>query len=219
MKRAPIISVSARLLFRLRHYWWGNSLNRSRTLILRFYGARIGRQTFMPRAFVTWPHQLQIGSRCKFEPDIAFKFDGVWSPGPSIIFDDDMFVGRGCEFNIRKHIKVGRGSMIASGCKFVDHDHGITGERIDETPGDEKGIEIGNYVWLGASVIVLKGVRIDDGAVVAAGAVVTKSIPAGEIWAGVPARKISSRELRANQNVKAFSDQHWDKEIAQRLTG
>ena len=142
---------------------------------------------------MTWPHQVQIGKNCVLESEIYFKFDGIWCPGPSIVIGDNVFIGRGCEFNIRKRISVGRECAIASGCKFIDHDHGITGIMIDETLGAEEEIKIGDHVWLGCNVLVLKGVTIGNSAVVAAGAVVTKSIPHGEIWAGVPAKKISTR--------------------------
>jgi maltose O-acetyltransferase len=56
-----------------------------------------------------------------------------------------------------------------------------------------KPITIGRNVWLGAHVIVLPGVTIGDNAVVGAGSVVTTSVSGGEIWAGVPARRIRSR--------------------------
>ena len=59
------------------------------------------------------------------EDDIFFKFDGIWQPGPSIIVGDGVFIGRGCEFNIRQRIDIGNDSLIASGCKFIDRDHGI----------------------------------------------------------------------------------------------
>jgi acetyltransferase-like isoleucine patch superfamily enzyme len=137
------------------------------------------------------------------EPDIFLKFDGIWCPDPSIIIGDGVFIGRGCEFNIRKKITVGQGCAIASGCKFIDHDHGITGERIDETPGAEAEIVVGDYVWLGCNVVVLKGVTIGSSAVVGAGAVVTKSIPAGEIWGGVPAKKLGSRQFETYNELGA----------------
>ena len=59
--------------------------------------------------------------------------------------------------------------------------------------GKEAPIELHENFWLGVNVVVLKGVKIHKGAIVAAGAVVTKSIPENEIWASVPACKMSSR--------------------------
>lgn len=58
---------------------------------------------------------------------------------------------------------------------------------------ERKGIRIGNNCWIGAKVTVLDGVEIGDGCVIAAGAVVTKSMPANSIVGGVPARVIRSR--------------------------
>jgi acetyltransferase-like isoleucine patch superfamily enzyme len=186
-------SLRDRLLFRLRHRSLWSHFYIS---WLRLCGVKVGKNTIIPRVSITWPHQLQIGSNCTLEPDIFFKFDGIWRPGPSIIIGNNVFIGRGCEFNIIKGIMVGQGCAIASGCKFIDHDHGITGQQIDETRGAEGEIEIGDFVWLGCNVVVLRGVSIGSSAVVGAGAVVTKSIPAGEIWAGMPAQKVSSRAER-----------------------
>ena len=55
-------------------------------------------------------------------------------------------------------------------------------------------VRIGNHDWIGANAVVLKGVTIGDGAVVAAGAVVTKDIPAMTVAGGVPARVLKLRE-------------------------
>lgn len=52
-------------------------------------------------------------------------------------------------------------------------------------------INIGNHVWIGLRAIILKGVTIGDGAVIAAGAVVTNNVPANSVVAGVPARVMS----------------------------
>lgn len=60
-------------------------------------------------------------------------------------------------------------------------------------PNVNSPIMLEEDVWLGVDVVVLKGVRIGQGAVVGAGAVVTKSIGPREIWGGVPAKKIGIR--------------------------
>lgn len=174
-------STGRRLVGLLRKYFWISQ------------GLQIGAGTLLPPVTMVWPHQVQLGRRCQLENNIYFKFDGIWSTGPSIVIGDDCFIGAGCEFNIRKKLIIGKGSAIASGCKFIDHDHGITGTRLDETPGAESKIELGEYVWLGCNVLVLKGVRIGDSAVVGSGAVVTKDVPSREIWGGVPARCIGKR--------------------------
>ena len=164
-----------------------------RRLFWSLQGMRIGRSIKLPRLAVTWPHQVSLGDCCTLESLVHFKFDGIWSHGPCIEIGRHCFLGMACEFNIRRGIRVGDHSAIASGCKFIDHDHGITGERLDESPGKEAAICLGQHVWLGANVVVLKGVTIGDSAVVGAGSVVTKSIPTGEIWAGIPAVKIGTR--------------------------
>ena len=157
---------------------------------------RIGRGTALSKIYVTWPHQVSIGNYCVIEQLSFFKFDGVFLAGPSIIVGNNVFIGAGCEFNIRKGIEIGSNSLIASGCYFVDHDHDFSERTIpisNQVNGVESSISLGSDVWIGAHVVVLKGVAIGDGAIVAAGSVVNKSIPAYEIWGGVPARKLRDR--------------------------
>ena len=171
----------------LRRMWW------------QMQGARFGAGTRVPALDINWPHQVRVGARCQLEPGTVFKFDGVWKPGPNILIGDGSFIGRNCEFNIRQRIEIGRDALIASGCKFIDHDHGFSApEPMKTQHGAEAAIFIEQDVWLGANVLVLKGVTIGRGAIVAAGAVVTKSVGAGEIWGGVPARKIGARFVADN---------------------
>jgi len=104
---------------------------------------------------------------------------------------DGVFIGRGCEFNARKTITIGNGVLIASGCTFIDHDHGRntdTGQINEDCPGAP--IDVADGAWVGANSTILKGVRIGRNSVVGAGSVVTKSIPDGEVWAGVPAARL-----------------------------
>jgi acetyltransferase-like isoleucine patch superfamily enzyme len=165
-----------------------------RKIFLQLMGMKIGKGTTLPQMCVSWPHQVVIGKNCLLEDSIHFKYDGIWSKGPSIIIEDNVFIGFGCEFNIREELIIGNHCQIASGCKFIDHDHGIkAGQLIAPQDGPVAPIRLGEDVWLGCNVVVLKGVVIGDGAVVGAGSIVTKSILPNEIWAGVPARKISER--------------------------
>ena len=159
-------------------------------------GAQIGPGTSGPSGgVVNWPHQLRVGRNCILENDISFIYAAPWEPARAPIrIGDRVFVGRFCEFNICGSISVGDDALIASGCKFIDHDHSIEqGVPINQQPNRTAPIVIERDVWLGVNVVVLKGVTIGKGAIVGAGAVVTKSVPSGEIWGGIPARKIGQR--------------------------
>lgn len=186
------VEFTNKVWFRLRHSY--DPRPSLRKLWWKAQGAQFGPGTRVPRLDISWPHQLSLGRRCRLEDGISFKFDGIWKPGPCIVIGDEVFLGAGCEFNIRRKIVIGSNCLIASGCKFIDHDHGTAlGELIRKQHGAEAEIIIEDNVWLGVNVVVLKGVTIGSGAIVAAGAVVNKSIAPGEIWGGIPARKIKDR--------------------------
>ena len=166
-----------------------------RKLLLRMRGSIIGQGTRIPRITVTWPHQLKFGDSCTLQPDIFFNFSHYWTPGPSMIFGNRVFIGRGCEFNIREKIILGDDCLIASGCTFVDSNHGRNAHKsMNAQPLTSAPTILGRNVWLGAQCVVLKGVQIGDGAIVLAGSVVTKPIPGGETWAGAPARRVSAAQ-------------------------
>jgi acetyltransferase-like isoleucine patch superfamily enzyme len=128
------------------------------------------------------------------QPDVFFNVDHYWTPGPNIVIGDRVFIGRGTEFNIRGGIRIGNDCLIASGCTFIDADHGREpGAPMNRQEPVVRPIRIGSNVWIGARAVVLKGVEIGDGAIVGAGSVVTRSVPGGCVVAGNPARVIPSR--------------------------
>ena len=92
-------------------------------------------------------------------------------------------------------IHIGRSVDIAPNCALYAYDHGFDLDRpIREQPLTTKGdIIIEDEVWMGVGVIVLNGVRIGKGAVIAAGSVVVKDIPEYAIAVGVPARVVKMR--------------------------
>jgi acetyltransferase-like isoleucine patch superfamily enzyme len=189
-----------RIGFLLRIKYYTQVTGSLRKTWFRIWGMSVGRKTTLPKIAVSWPHQVAIGNNCQLENNIQFKFDGIWQKGPSILIGNAVFIGTNCEFNIRKGITIGDHANIASGCHFVDHDHGTSGyDLVGAQNGIEKKITIGVDVWLGCNVIVLKGVDIGSGAIVGAGAVVTKSIPRNEIWAGIPARRIGARVFKNDE--------------------
>ena len=84
-------------------------------------------------------------------------------------------------------ITIGQDVAISENVVIRDSDnHKVIKEGYQST----KPIVIGNHVWIGMNSMILKGVSIGDGAVVAAGSVVTKDVPAESIVAGVPAKVI-----------------------------
>jgi maltose O-acetyltransferase len=112
----------------------------------------------------------------------------------------NLSIGKCCEINENTFIQgayIGDHVMIAPGvCLLANmHKH----ENI-EVPmilqGKDKGmaVRLENDVWLGRNVIVMPGITINQGAIVAAGAVVTRDIPAYCIYGGVPAKLIKKRK-------------------------
>ena len=92
-------------------------------------------------------------------------------------------------------VQIGKNVMIANHCSIVAFNHIF--ERNDIPMAyqgrTEKGIQIGDDVWIGAHANILDGVTIGDGAIIAAGSVVTKDVEPGAIVGGIPAKMIKSR--------------------------
>jgi acetyltransferase-like isoleucine patch superfamily enzyme len=88
-----------------------------------------------------------------------------------------------------KKIKIGKNVIISENVTIRDSDdHKI----IQSNKAHTCSIEIGNHVWIGMSAIILKGVTIGDGAIIAAGSVITKDVPANSLVGGVPAKIIKT---------------------------
>lgn len=100
------------------------------------------------------------------------------------------FIGPYSSIVARQRVEIGSGSKIAERVTVRDgnHDHAV---KLSQMKFSSAPIVIGEDVWVGANSVILTGVQIGEGATVAAGAVVTKSVPTNETFGGVPARKIS----------------------------
>lgn len=111
---------------------------------------------------------------------------------------DRVAVGWFAELDARGGITVGHDTNISSHVKLITGSHDIDDPKFE---ADFKPIRIGHHCWIGTGATVLQGINIGDGAIVAAGAVVTKDIPSYEVWGGVPAKFIRKRTVELEYNI------------------
>ena len=92
-------------------------------------------------------------------------------------------------------LKLGNNVVICTDVRFVCHDRvdvmlkGLFGQKYTKFYAP---IEVGSNVFIGSDSVILPGVKIGDNSIIGAGAVVTKDLPSGSVWGGVPARRIGS---------------------------
>ncbi|MDO1480754.1 acyltransferase [Rhodococcus ruber] len=118
----------------------------------------------------------------------------VWFGSRRVRIGNGTFVNYGCRFNTSAPIRIGRNCDIGMDVLFVTstHDIGCITRRAG-TPRAQP-ISVGDGVWIGARSILLPGVAVGDGSIIAAGAVVTANVPANTVVAGVPARPMRHLE-------------------------
>lgn len=106
--------------------------------------------------------------------------------GGDISIGHNTYIGDRTEIHAGKSVKIGSGVNISWDCNILDRDyHGFESETERIEP-----VTICDNVWIGCGCFILKGVTIGEGAVVAAGSVVTKDVPAKCLVAGNPAKVI-----------------------------
>jgi len=107
----------------------------------------------------------------------------------------DTIVGENAVLDGREKILIGDHVDIASEVMIYNSQHDINSNdfaKVEEVI--KEPVEVGYYVFIGPRAIILPGIKIGKGAVVAAGAVVTKDVPDFKIVGGVPAKEIGERE-------------------------
>jgi acetyltransferase-like isoleucine patch superfamily enzyme len=112
-------------------------------------------------------------------------------------------VGRRSRLDARGGIRIGANVNIGSECALQTAQHDVDSPSFADSYGP---IQIGDRAWLGERVLVLANVRIGEGAVVAAGAVVTREVPPFTMVAGVPARVIRTRNPDLNYELDYRAD-------------
>ncbi len=115
-----------------------------------------------------------------------------FNPG-GVEIGEDTIIGDHCFLDGRAKLKIGAHVAIASQVLIYNSKHDVHSEDFHPVDGP---VEIEDYVFIGPRAIILPGVKIGRGAVVAAAAVVTKDVAPGKIVVGVPAREIGERKIK-----------------------
>ena len=108
--------------------------------------------------------------------------------GKNITIGNNVFINAGCKFQDQGGIFIDDGALIGHGVVLATLNHDLDPEKRQQL--HPAPIRIGKRVWIGANATVTQGVTIGDNAVVAAGAVVNRDVPADTIVGGVPAKVI-----------------------------
>jgi UDP-3-O-[3-hydroxymyristoyl] glucosamine N-acyltransferase len=166
--------------------------SRWRNLYYRIRGVQLSgyvwmRRVEIPRNFA----DIEVGAGASLDRGVTLLCSGPPLGRPKLIIGPGTYVNRNTMFDAIEQLVIGRDCAIGPGCYLTDHDHGWEpGTRPLNLSMRGKPTGVGDRVWIGANVTVLKGVTIGDDAVVGAGSVVTKDVPARALAVGVPARVI-----------------------------
>ena len=158
----------SRLLFSLPRFAWANWL---KSMWLRALGAKVGRRViFYPGVWIMPGRNLSLGD------DVDLALDVLITSGGGVEIGDRVLVGYRTQILSSNHVIPSRTAPIFS----AGHVH--------------KPVVIHRDVWIGGGCVILPGVEIGEGAVIGAGSVVSKSVPAYAVAVGNPARVVRARD-------------------------
>jgi serine acetyltransferase len=144
-------------------------------------GQRLQAET-VPRIIALRGGEIVLADRVKFHRDCTLH---LYTPGATVEIGANTYLNERCQISVFDRVSIGENCAIAWDVHLTDSDQHI----LDGKP-HISAITIGNRVWIGARATILKGVTIGDGAVIAAGSLVTTDVPAGALAAGSPARVV-----------------------------
>ena len=171
----------------------------------------------VPRIQMSNGSKIVFGNNVTLQSNADLNPSGIVHPcrlatlcaGAEIIVGDESGMS-GVTICCARSVRIGKYVGLGANVSVYDTDFHPTNpwhRRFDD--GKHTGVKsivIGDYVWIGANSIILKGVRIGYGAVIGAGSVVTKDVPPLTIYAGNPARYVKDVDVSEEQKRVMFKD-------------
>lgn len=175
------------------------TLNRIKDKIERMYRKKLfkaqincGHNNFnIVGKIITINKNIKLGNNVTIYPNVMFFGDGLIEIGDNVDIGNNTIIYSSKSGGVH----IGKDAMIAANCYIIDSDHGTSkNQLIRDQLNSTKKVIIGNDVWLGTHVIVLKGSIINNGAIIGANSLVKGEIEQYSICVGSPACKIKYRK-------------------------
>jgi acetyltransferase-like isoleucine patch superfamily enzyme len=146
---------------------------------------------FVPIYIFRWIIYILAGA--KIHPSAHLHMGTQFFNPAGVKIGQGSIVGQNAFLDGRDNLTIGKYVDIASEVMIYNSEHDINSEYFE---AKNNPVEIGDFVFIGPRAIILPGVKIGKGAVIAAGAVVTKDVEEFKIVGGVPAKEIGERQLK-----------------------
>ena len=158
----------------------------------QFLGANIATKCLLGRGTkLDHPWRITMGTRCTLQENVWLFVGGA---SAELCIGEHPFIGRITEIEVARKVEIGSGCLIAPGVFITDHNHATEiGEPIWRQRSTISTVIIEEDVWISANSVILAGVKIGKGAIIAAGAVVNRDVAPNTIVGGVPAKFIRNR--------------------------
>ncbi|MDY3360264.1 MAG: acyltransferase [Clostridium celatum] len=182
-------------------------------IFFRIWGLNIGKKSVIwsVPTISGYLNKIVIGDECCIDQKVRI----IVNKEGSLVIGNNTLISANVNLNSGVgNIKIGNNVMIAANSYIINNDHDIYGNLSPKKSGHiTKDIIIEDNVWIGANCIVLKGVKIGEGAIIAAGSVVTKDIKPYSINVGSPCKTIKNRFDKNSLINKMEQEKYCESEI------